>query len=1118
MKKWIGMLLILTVMLGCYGVFAQSVNAADAEEVYTEGDYTYTVANGEATITAYTGVTSGEIVIPSALGGYPVTAIGAGIFYDKGGITGVTIPDGVRTIGNSAFSWCESLQEVTIPDSVEVIDVNAFSICSSLERVSIGSGVKVIGGGAFYGCRVETTTLPNGLIEIGGAAFGGCDILESISIPDSITYVGTDAFPTNNCLAYHTYDNAKYLGNSENPYAVLVKYTAADITAATIHPDTKTIAGRAFHECKGLTEIVIPHGVKSIGDAAFEGCSGLTTISIPDSVLRIGNSAFNWCTGLTDVSIGDGVKEIGEYAFNECANLQAVSIGSSVTYIGIDAFGFCYNLSDVYITDLAAWCEMDFAGGSGTSAASPLCYAKNLYVNGELLTDLVIPQEVTEISPGAFNNCIKIESVKIHNGVTYIGGAAFARCSGIKSMSIPFVGERKEIGTEMYRYPFGYVFGYESYTGSIGTNQDFCYIDASGKMQWYYGTFYIPEGLETITITGGEVWHNAFGSCSSLKSVTLGPGVIGVGTSAFQYCSNLQKVNFSNNVTTIGDYAFRYCGSLQEIHIPDQVTNIGVSAFEECRALTKVTVGNGVAKIESCAFKNCTALSQVEIGSGVEEINGYAFENCTGLTAVYITDLAGWCQINFANGNYYGGGQTATPLYYARNLYLNEELLEHVVIPETVTAIAPLAFHNCSSLITVHIPEGVTSVGDSAFSDCSKLKEITIADSVTFIDNWAFGNCSELEKVTLSNRLASIGNSAFYGAKLTEVTIPDSVTTIGGSAFWACNTLTDVYYIGDPESWNKIGVGSLAFPAVTIHYSYFIGSDGTHYSTLEKALAAVEEGALLRLGGVLRRDAFIDKSLALDLNGYDILATITVAENCTLYCLDSQTDDYTVNDDKGYGKIRFISGNVLGLPENSDLAEDGYLMITEADGVSFHRVNLQLTAMTLRASNVGIYYKCTFAGDELVAQNVSRFGVALSVKGMPTTENLEEQCILSWFEGFEAGINGDDKNSTLLYGIMKLVHSDEVNAKNATMPIYGRAYIQMTDGQYVFGAAASRSLQQQVEEADAMWDQLDATQQAELIGMYQRYADVMQSWELPNLQAAISAPAAILPGKEELAA
>ena len=189
-------------------------------------------------------------------------------------------------------------------------------------------------------------------------------------------------------------------------------------------------------------------------------------------------------------------------------------------------------------------------------------------------------------------------------------------------------------------------------------------------------------------------------------------------------------------------------------------------------------------------------------------------------------------------------------------------------------------------------------------------------------------------------------------------------------------------------------------------------------------------------------------------------------------------------------------------------------MVTEADGVSFHRVTLKLTAMTLRASQAGVYYKSTIAGDEIVAEQVAQYGVALSVYGAPTAE--DQNSVYSWFEGFRAGSN--NQNSTLLHGIMKGYLSDQSNASRAAMPIYGSAYILTKDGQYLFGAVASRSLQEQVEEVDAMWSTLTSEQQTEVAAMYQTYSDVMQNWELPNLQAALNPQVALLPGKEELAA
>lgn len=278
-----------------------------------------------------------------------------------------------------------------------------------------------------------------------------------------------------------------------------------------------------------------------------------------------------------------------------------------------------------------------------------------------------------------------------------------------------------------------------------------------------------------------------------------------------------------------------------------------------------------------------------------------------------------------------------------------------------------------------------------------------------------------------------------------------------------------------------------------------IGTNGSYYASLDAALSAAQAGGTVKLCKDVSGNVTVQKDLCLDLNGFDIQGKLTVASGYTLSVFDSQTDDYTVNDETGYGRITQVAGRVQGLPESSAAAADGYLMVTEADGVSFHRVNLQLTAMTLRASRVGVYYKSDFAGDEVVAGQVERFGVALSLSGAPTAA---APGIQSRFEGFRAGSNGGEVTSTLLYGIMKTGRTAKTNAAYAAKPVYGRAYILTVDGQYLFGAAVSRSLQEQVEAVDTMWSQLTATQKAEVLSMYQTYAEAMKSWTIPNLKAA----------------
>ena len=170
------------------------------------------------------------------------------------------------------------------------------------------------------------------------------------------------------------------------------------LTSVTIGNSVTSIGDYAFYCCSGLTSITIPDSVKSIGDYAFSDCSGLMNVTIPGSVTSIGESAFHGCCGLTSVTIPGSVTSIGDYAFYGCSGLTSITIPDSVTSIGDSAFDSCGGLAGVYITDLEKWCKISFK----SYTANPLFYAHNLYLNNELITDLVIPSSVTSIGDYAF--------------------------------------------------------------------------------------------------------------------------------------------------------------------------------------------------------------------------------------------------------------------------------------------------------------------------------------------------------------------------------------------------------------------------------------------------------------------------------------------------------------------------------------------------------------------------------------------------------------------------------------------------------------------------------------------------------------------------------------------
>ena len=380
-----------------------------------------------------------------------------------------------------------------------------------------GSKVTSIGERAFYNCTSLTSiTIPDSVTSIGDYAFRNCESLTSVTIADSVTSIGDEAF----CRC-------------------------TSLTSITIPDSVTSIGSRAFLGCTSLTSITIPDSVTSIGLRAFEACTSLTSVTIPDSVTSIGDEAFEDCTLLTSITIPDSVTSIGYGAFSNCESLTSVTIPDSVTSIGNYAFYYCYSLTSVYITDIVAWCKISF----GTYYSNPLSYAEYIYLNNELVTDLIIPDSVTSIGSYVFDECTSLTSITIGKGVTSIGKNAFSGCTGelIVNCNIP-----------------------------------------SASLD-YYGAFYD----------------------SRFTRVTIGDSVTSIGDYAFRNCESLTSVTIADSVTSIGDDAFSICTSLTSVTIGNGVTSIGDEAFEDCTSLTSVTIGNGVTSIGWYAFNGCTSLKEV---------------------------------------------------------------------------------------------------------------------------------------------------------------------------------------------------------------------------------------------------------------------------------------------------------------------------------------------------------------------------------------------------------------------------------------------------------------------------------------------------------------------------
>ena len=422
-----------------------------------------------------------KLTLVNAGGG--VTSIGRGVFNKCAALTSVTVPDSLVTIGDAAFDRCDSL-EYNLFDNAKYLGNGSNPRVALIEASSkdiescvIEPNTRVIYCSAFADCAsLKSVEIPDSVKSIGNEAFSGCSSLISATVGGGVTSIGDDAFSGCDSLNYNLYGNAKYLGNGSDPYYALIGAASDSIESCVIRPGTILISPSAFAGCASLASVGIPGSVTSIGNRAFFGCSALTSVGIPDGVASIGISAFEGCTSLTSVTIPGSLTSAGERAFYGCDSLDAV-----------------------YVTDVAAWCGISF----GDYYANPLHYSRQLYLDGEYVTDLVIPEGTTTIGDFAFDGFVSLKSIVIPEGVTGIGDIAFKGCRKLVSVVVP--DSVKSIGNEAFR------------------------------------------------------------SCTKLKSVTIGRSVISIDNNAFRACSSLETVTFSCGIKSIGDYAFYACDALKAV-------------------------------------------------------------------------------------------------------------------------------------------------------------------------------------------------------------------------------------------------------------------------------------------------------------------------------------------------------------------------------------------------------------------------------------------------------------------------------------------------------------------------------------------------------------------------
>jgi len=404
LKKIISLLLSLSILLSFSAVYGFSAYAE------TSGSFTYTVKNGTAEITGYSG-NEKALEIPSRLGGYTVTGVAANTFFYADKLESITFPETVTDISTSVFQGYVKIKEINVSPNNKVYSSKdgvlfdkqqsrliIYPFANENPSYIIPNTVKTIASYAFFNSSdLIELTIPNSVVSIENYAFDSCTALKELIIPASVSKIGDNVF--HRCLSLSCFtvsdesssfaDDNGVLYNKAGTNLICYPPAKADSSYSVLNTAV-SVNAYAFCDAQNLTDVTIPNGLKAIGMYAFKGCTALKEIVIPESVTNVDSGAFHGCVSLNSAKLPASLTAINEDVFYNCSNLTSVNIPNGVTVIGKHAFDGCLKLNNV-----------------------------------------TIPSGVEKIEACAFRNCASLTAVNIPEAVYIIGDNAFYGCKNI---------------------------------------------------------------------------------------------------------------------------------------------------------------------------------------------------------------------------------------------------------------------------------------------------------------------------------------------------------------------------------------------------------------------------------------------------------------------------------------------------------------------------------------------------------------------------------------------------------------------------------------------------------------------------------------------------------------
>ena len=777
-----------------------------------------------------------EVTLPSG-----VKEIGPGAFFHNQNLTKINFPDGLEKISDYAFENCENLTEADLPDTVKIIGDNAFCCCKMLKRIQISASVEAIGSYAFSTCTALSGGLEfsSSVQKIGDYAFNGCTGLNGSLLIGAET-IGSGAF-----------------------------YNCRQLSAVDFLPSVRSIGSRAFYECSGLKgDLILPEGLKEIGDSAFYYCIGLDgQLYIPQTLEKLESRAFLRCLHLKgNIVLPEAITKLGDYTFSNMWEIESIDLPEGLTAIGNqvgDVFSEAGNVKKIIFRGLQvpATKSNEFSGMKSLetievpyssiglykaaysqylnsltqiTVAEPqepfVCVGNKLiaYLGEEIA--VTIPDGITEIGTGAFQNNQTIVSVELPDSIISIGDYAFSGCVSLEHINLP--NNLTQIGQSAFKncsvvkmdmnLPESVqIIGPQAFYGCAGIEGEIRIPDSVKSIG--EGTFFgmglvdsliLGSGLETIDARSNTVFKNMsllraitfqsvtppalsngnpFSSLSDLETIFVPLESVEIYQNTYgplvSSATRFKAIEANNDYLVEDGVLIAYQGEDENLVIPDGITAIAGSVFLNNTSIQSVVLPDSLKEIGDLAFKGAANLTSISFPSQLESIGSQAFMNCSSLAEVILPDSIS---------------------SIGAECFRNCSMLTKAVIGSSLDCIPERCFMETSSLNHLEFTSPDVSVIDQYAFYKSGIKQIELPEKLKRIENYAFAECNALEgELLLPQELEHIGQYAFY--KDTSLTgnllIPESVITIGASAFENCKRMTGNLQLGS----NVESIGSSAF-------------------------------------------------------------------------------------------------------------------------------------------------------------------------------------------------------------------------------------------------------------------------------------------------------------------